>query len=134
MIAGWLETGNAEGSEITVYKSPMCGCCNRWVDHLRDHGFKVMVVNRTDLEGIKAQHGITQEIASCHTALIGDYAVEGHVPAAVIKRLLKERPSVKGIAVPGMPIGSPGMEGGDSQSYDILTFDADGQSAVYSSR
>ncbi len=133
-IAWWSSLQYTEAQEITVYKSPTCGCCTLWIDHLRDHGFRVNTVNITDLREINKRHGITPEIASCHTALVDGYVVEGHVPADAIKRLLKEHPSIKGIAVPGMPIGSPGMEGPNAQPYNILTFDAEGNTTVYSSR
>ncbi len=123
-----------EGIEIIVYKSPKCDCCNNWIDHLNKHGFKVKAVDRIDLPILKVEQGITEEVASCHTALVGDYVVEGHVPADAIKRLLREHPQVKGIAVPGMPLGSPGMEGPHSQRYNILTFDEAGKTSVYEER
>lgn len=122
------------GPVITVYKSPTCGCCQKWVDHLEDNGFKVKTVNRNNLTEIKALHGITESIAACHTALINGYVVEGHVPADAIRRLLRERPEIKGIAVPGMPMGSPGMESPDPQPYSVLTFDDAGTTAVYEVR
>jgi hypothetical protein len=122
------------GPPITVYKSASCGCCEKWVRHLRENGFDVRTVNRNDLENIKAEHGVTETLAACHTGLIDGYVVEGHVPADVIRRLLRERPEVRGIAVPGMPVGSPGMEGPNSQPYSVLTFDADGNTAVYEAR
>ncbi len=137
MLVAWALTGrNSNAQEVTVYKDPNCRCCAKWIDHLRDNGFTVKANNlsNSSLSRIKAEHGITFDLASCHTALVEGYAVEGHVPADVIKRLLSERPEVKGIAVPGMPMGSPGMEGGYSENYDILTFDAEGKTAVYTSR
>lgn len=111
VLAWWAHRPAPAGLEVTVYKDPNCGCCNKWIDHLRDNGFKVTAIDRRDLGDIKQRLGITREVASCHTARVGDYLVEGHVPADLIRRLLKERPDVVGIAVPGMPVGSPGMEG-----------------------
>lgn len=117
--------------EITVYKSPTCGCCGKWVDHLKDAGFSVRAEDVRDLNAVKARYGVQPHLASCHTAVVDGYVVEGHVPAASIKRLLRERPAVKGLAVPGMPVGSPGMEGPNPERYDVVTFDAAGRAAVY---
>ena len=119
--------GEADAPEITVYKSPTCGCCQRWIDHLQDNGFRVQAHNLDNMNDLKSANGITSETASCHTAMVEDYVVEGHVPADVIKKLLAERPEVKGITVPGMPLGSPGMESSIEQPYEILTFDAEGK-------
>ena len=115
---------------MTVYKSPTCGCCAAWVDHVKQAGFRVTVVDTSNLEPIKARYGILPGQGSCHTATIGGYVIEGHVPAADIRRLLAERPRVTGLAVPGMPVGSPGMEGPMPQSYDVLAFSRDGASHV----
>jgi hypothetical protein len=120
--------------EVTVYKSPTCGCCTKWEDHLRENGFRVVSVQREDMNAIKQEHGIPQGLQSCHTALVNGYAVEGHVPADVIRKLLTERPRVKGIAVPGMPMGSPGMEGPHKDEYEVYTFDASGPKDVYAVR
>ena len=107
----WMrQAPGVSAGEITVYKSPTCGCCNKWVSHLRDAGFKVNTINSDDLESIKLSAGVQPFLQSCHTALVDGYVVEGHVPASDIKRLLQERPAVTGLAVPGMPAGSPGME------------------------
>ncbi len=95
---------------ISVYKSPTCGCCTQWIGHLEDNGFEVNAVDVTDLGRVKSQAGIAPEQASCHTALVGDYVIEGHVPASDIRRLLSEHPEARGLTVPGMPLGSPGME------------------------
>lgn len=119
---------------ITVYKSRSCGCCAKWISHLQENGFQVMVKNHDDLPAIKKQYGIQPELAACHTGLVDGYLVEGHVPADVIKRLLKENPLIDGIAVPGMPIGSPGMEGPNPQPYQVLAFDAQGNTSVYDTR
>ena len=119
---------------IKVYKTPQCGCCRAWVDHLNSNGFQVEAVDMPDLSLVKQKYGVTPALEACHTAVVGDYVVEGHVPADVIKKLLKERPAVVGIAVPGMPAGSPGMEGAMKERYDVLTFDRAGRSRVYAKR
>lgn len=120
---------------ITVYKTPTCGCCASWVDHLRANGFAVTVVDRDDLTDIKSRFGVRDDLASCHTAVVGDYVVEGHVPAADVRRLLAERPAAVGIAVPGMPVGAPGMEmpGTPADRYDVVSFDGGGATGVFSS-
>jgi hypothetical protein len=123
---------SASTTEVVVYKKASCTCCSKWIDHLRANGFTVSARNEPDLTALKAKHGVEPRFASCHTAVVGDYVVEGHVPAEDIWRLLRERPAVAGIAVPGMPLGSPGMEVGRSQPYDVLTFDQEGDTAVYS--
>jgi hypothetical protein len=123
----------ASASEISVYKSPACGCCTAWADHLKANGFDVKVQEVNDVNAIKQAHGVTRELASCHTALVDGYVVEGHVPAADIKRLLDTRPAVAGLAVPGMPMGSPGMEGPHKQRYDVISFDKAGHTEVFSS-
>lgn len=120
-----------EPPTIVVYKTELCGCCNGWVEHLQASGFKVDARNVTDLMSIKRDAGVPASNASCHTALVDGYVVEGHVPADVVKRMLTERPEVAGIAVPGMPVGSPGMEGPNPKPYDVLTFDRQGRNAVY---
>lgn len=117
--------------EITVYKSPACGCCSKWVDHLKENGFTVRAEDVRDLNAVKARYGVKPHLASCHTAVVDGYVVEGHVPAASIRRLLRERPAVKGLAVPGMPVGSPGMEGPNPERFDVVTFDAAGRAEVY---
>lgn len=119
---------------VTVYKSPTCGCCTKWVEHLETNGFDVQVHDVNDLTQIKSMNGVTAQLSSCHTAVVEGYVVEGHVPASDIRRLLEERPAVAGLAVPGMPIGSPGMEGPNPQAYNVLTFDRDGGISVWSSR
>lgn len=107
---------------MTVYRKPSCGCCHKWVDHLTAAGFAVTVKDMANFNAIKAELGVPAELASCHTAEIGGYVIEGHVPAGAIKRLLAERPTGRGLAVPGMPIGSPGMEGGTPEVYDVILF------------
>ena len=121
----WIVVGSASAAdptEIQVYKSPTCGCCTKWVDHLRDNGFSVTVTELKDVTPIKLENGVPRRLASCHTAIIGGYVVEGHVPADDLRRLLDERPKISGLAVPGMPIGSPGMEGPNPVRYQVLSF------------
>lgn len=124
----------ATGPVVKVYKTPTCGCCTKWVDHLRDEGFRVESVDLDDLTEIKREQGVPRGLASCHTAVVDGYAVEGHVPADVIRKLLSERPDVRGIAVPGMPMGSPGMEGPYKDEYEVFTFDENGPRDVYAIR
>jgi len=131
---GWilLGDGTARAAEMTVYKSPWCGCCGAWVEHLRANGFSVAVEEREDLSPVKRGFGVPEALHSCHTAVIEGYVIEGHVPAADILRLLTERPQARGLAVPGMPVGSPGMEqGGQRDPYEVILFGGDGP-RVYS--
>jgi hypothetical protein len=123
------------GPSVQVYKSPTCGCCALWVEHLRKAGFTATVADVEDIAAIKTKHGVPARAQSCHTALVGGYVVEGHVPAQDVQRLLKQRPAIAGIGVPGMPIGSPGMEVGGMkpQPYDVLAFDKAGQTTVFAS-
>ena len=118
---------------VTVYKSPTCGCCTAWAEHMEAAGFPVETVDVDDLGAVKARHGIPPAYGSCHTATVGGYAVEGHVPAEDVKRLLAERPAAAGLAVPGMPIGSPGMEtpGRPAEAYAVLLVSEDGGAAVF---
>jgi hypothetical protein len=116
---------------ITVYKTPTCGCCANWVDHVRKAGYHVVAIDQNDLTDVKKRLGVSQELSSCHTATVAGYVVEGHVPAQDIARLLAQRPNVVGIAVPGMPAGSPGMEGFYSERYSVLTFDRAGTTTVF---
>ena len=119
---------------VTVYKDPGCECCNKWIKHLTAHGF---VVNPHDLKNvaeIKQTMNVPTALQACHTALVGAYVVEGHVPADLIHKMLKEKPPIVGLAVPGMPNGSPGMETGRVDRYDVIAFARDGQTAVYAKR
>lgn len=116
---------------VLVYKTPTCGCCNGWVEHLEAAGFTVDARNVTDIMSVKRDGGVPVAMSSCHTAIVDGYVVEGHVPADQVKRLLAERPEVAGIAVPGMPTGSPGMEGPNAQPYQVLSFTHDGTPAVF---
>lgn len=116
---------------VEVYKSATCGCCGDWVKHLRANGFEVRVHDVAEPGEYRRRYGVPESFASCHTALVGGYAIEGHVPAREIKRLLAERPKAQGLAVPGMVAGSPGMEGPKSDPYDVLLFQRDGRYAYY---
>ncbi|HEY5559796.1 MAG TPA: DUF411 domain-containing protein [Steroidobacteraceae bacterium] len=125
---------SADGSLplVVVYKSPTCGCCVSWVGHMRSAGFAVEVRDTPDLGPIKAKTGVPAGQASCHTALVGQYFVEGHVPADDVRRLLSEQPEARGLTVPRMPQGSPGMEqGGISEPYDVLLVAKDGSTSVF---
>ncbi|HEU4880853.1 MAG TPA: DUF411 domain-containing protein [Longimicrobium sp.] len=125
----------AEGTRMVVYKTPTCGCCRAWVENMQSAGFAVEIHDMPDVAPVKQEHGVPGHLASCHTAIVDGYVVEGHVPADVIRRMLAERPQVAGIAVPGMPAGSPGMEmGGRKDPYDIIAFSRDGKVSVYETR
>jgi len=119
---------------VEVFKSPTCGCCANWVTHLRDHKFTVRTTDTDQVDAVKNKHGVPAAARSCHTALVGGYVLEGHVPAADVQRLLKERPAIVGLAVGGMPVGSPGMEvpGRPADPYDVLAFDKSGRTTVFS--
>ena len=122
--------------QVEVWKDPECGCCKDWVSHLEANGFQVKVHDSGNAQA-RSRLGVPDKLGSCHTALIGGYALEGHVPARDIQRLLKERPKAVGLAVPGMPIGSPGMDGaaygGRKDAYDVLLIQTDGSTRVYQS-
>lgn len=138
----WMTTISAQApkpaaAQLEVYKSATCGCCSKWVEHMQKAGFSVKVTEKSDddLDAFKTSKGIPRTAQSCHTALAGGYVIEGHVPADDVRRLLKERPAVAGIAVPGMPTGSPGMEvpGVAPAAYKVITFDKAGAVKVFSS-
>ncbi|MDD4927693.1 MAG: DUF411 domain-containing protein [Gallionella sp.] len=116
---------------VDVYKSPQCGCCKLWAKHLEQAGFKVVLHDVSDVPATRKKLGMPEKFGSCHTATVGQYLVEGHVPASDIKRLLAEHPKATGLAVPGMVQGSPGMEGGKNESYDTLLVVADGTATVF---
>jgi hypothetical protein len=126
---------NSALPEMTVYKSPTCGCCTSWVEHMQKSEFKVSVVETDELNAIKNKLGVPTELTSCHTAKVGNYFIEGHVPAEDVKRLLTEKPDVLGIGVPGMPLGSPGMEvpSGETQPYTVTMVNKDGSLSIFSS-
>lgn len=119
---------------IVVYKTATCGCCGKWVDHLKAAGFEPTVHTVPTMDDAPMRKQIPTALRSCHTATLEGYLVEGHVPADVIKKLLKEKPRVEGIAVPGMPAGSPGMESPNPEPYNILTFDAAGKTTVFAKK
>jgi hypothetical protein len=119
---------------VQVWKSPTCGCCTGWVEHMRRAGFQVQVQDVADLTPVKAEHGVAAEHQSCHTSRVDGYTIEGHVPADDIVRLLAERPQITGLAAPGMPVGSPGMEVGNQRdAYDVLAFTKGGETRVWAS-
>nr|CRH06108.1 conserved protein of unknown function [Candidatus Magnetococcus massalia] len=124
----------AAAADMVVYKSPSCGCCGAWVDYLEQNGFRVQVENVGDMDAVKDRLGVPDHAASCHTAQMGDYVIEGHVPVEDIRRLMKEQPQVRGIAAPGMPMGSPGMEmpGEPADRYDVVTFTTGGKLQLFS--
>jgi hypothetical protein len=122
---------NAENPVIEVYKSEFCGCCTEWVKHLEENGFTVRAQNVESPSDYREKFGIPQELGSCHSGMVQGYALEGHVPAAEIKRLLAERPQATGLAVPSMPLGSPGMEGARKDPFDVILVKPDGRHAVY---
>lgn len=129
------QIANADLPVAVVYKSPTCGCCNAWVEHMKQNGFRVEAHDTSNVDPIKDAGHVPQNGRSCHTAQIGKFVIEGHVPADLIKKLLAENPAdVAGLTVPGMVTGSPGMEGPNPQHYDILAFTRDGQTRVYASR
>ncbi|NND70221.1 MAG: DUF411 domain-containing protein [Rhodothermales bacterium] len=124
-------TSTSSSQEIVVYKSPTCGCCAKWIDHIEEAGYKVQVRDTNDMQPIKMQHGIQRQAQSCHTAIVDGYFVEGHVPAEFITKLLEEKPDIKGITVPGMPQGSPGMEGPNPVDYDVIAIGKDGEASIF---
>lgn len=132
-VAGAPEAGQGVG--VVVHKTPTCGCCGDWVEHLRESGFDVTVRDLDDLSPVKERVGVPYGLGSCHTAEVEGYFVEGHVPAQDVERLLAERPDARGLTVPGMPLGSPGMEvpSGEVQPYDVLLVKHDGSTAVFAS-
>ena len=131
--AGWARSVRAPGTAITVYKSASCGCCAKWGDHMRSSGFTPTVHDEENMDAIKDEMGVPQELRSCHTALLGRYLVEGHVPAADLHRLLTEEPALLGLAVPGMPQSAPGMAvpGDAPEPYEVVAFAAHGKTTVF---
>ena len=132
MVAFSLPSKEVHAEEIVVYKSPTCGCCNKWVKHLEKEGFKVSAKDYRDMKPIKNMFGVKPQFQSCHTARVGKYFIEGHVSASDIKKLLKEKPDIKGLSVPGMPMGSPGMEGHRKDKYNVVAIDKNNNASVYS--
>jgi hypothetical protein len=133
-----LALGQQSGAKptMTVYKSPTCGCCSNWITHLERNGFEVKAVNVDDIDAVKRTYGVPAALGSCHTGLVNGYVIEGHIPADAVHRFLREKPAgAIGLAVPGMPAGSPGMEMGNRKDpYNIVRFDKSGQSAVFERR
>ncbi len=137
VILAWGTGATAQqgASVVEVYKSATCGCCSKWVDHLRANKFTVRTTDTEDMDAVKARYKVPAVLQSCHTAIVGGYVIEGHVPAADVQRLLKERPDVVGLAVPGMPAGPPGMEvpGQKADAYNVVAFDKAGRTTVFAS-
>lgn len=132
--AATAASASGDSATLVVYKTATCPCCNAWVDYMRGNGFQVVTHDVSDLDAVKQKHEIPEDLQSCHTTEVGGYFVEGHVPADLVRRLLAERPSIAGITVPGMPVGSPGMEVGPPEPYDILSVDSAGRTAMFASR
>lgn len=132
----WLAAQTSAKPQMTVYKSATCGCCSKWVEHMQANGFEVKAINVDDIDKVKRERGVPEAAASCHTAVVNGYIVEGHVPADAVMKMLKDKPAIVGIATPGMPMGSPGMEmpNGQKEPYTIVSFDKAGKTAVYQKR
>lgn len=125
----------AENADVVVYKTSSCSCCRNWVAYLRGAGLEVTVINVSNTQAVQSRVGVPRKLGSCHTAVAGDYWVEGHVPTDLIQRLTTEKPDdIRGIAVPGMPIGPPGMEGPNPATYDVVAYDTEGNTSVYATR
>ena len=126
----------ADAPVITVYKNPTCACCGEWAEHLKKSGFRVEMKEGADLNAVKTQHGVTMDLASCHTAEVAGYVLEGHVPADVIRQLLAEKPEIRGLAVPGMPAGVEGMPeaGPNRKPYEIFAIERGGGARLYATR
>ncbi|MBM3275590.1 MAG: DUF411 domain-containing protein [Gemmatimonadetes bacterium] len=130
-IAGGRLAAQAKPA-LTVYKDPNCGCCAKWADHMKANGFTATVKDTADMPAIKAKHHVGDALQSCHTTLVGDYVIEGHVPAVDVKRLLAEKPKgIVGLTIPGMPASAPGMDLTPFKPYDVLTFDVKGKTTVF---
>ena len=130
--AAALVSTAAQAAQLTVHKHPSCGCCAKWIEHVEKHGFDVKVIETEDMAAVKKRLGVPDKLASCHTTQVGSYFVEGHVPAADIKRLLAQKPKAAGISVPGMPMGSPGMEHGNHrQPYATYLVQRDGKTKLF---
>jgi len=130
----WGRTSSPHVPTVVVYDTPTCGCCAKWIEYLHDQGMRTIVHQEADMNRIKDRLGVPKAMRSCHTAQLGEYIIEGHVPAEDLKRLLEERPSVAGLAAPGMPPSSPGMAvpGAPTVPYDVMAFQKDGSASVYS--
>jgi len=134
-ISRLSEASAAKGTPITVYKTASCGCCKAWVEHLTRNGFSPTTHDLPDLSETKDSLGVPNALRSCHTAVLGRYVFEGHVPADLIKKVVADKPAILGLAVPGMPAGSPGMEvPGRKDAYDVIAFTRDGKRSIYAKR
>lgn len=135
VAAAWRGAPPAPAPVLHVIKSPTCGCCQAWADYMATQGFTVTTEDRNDLTGLKRANAITRDLESCHTAFVEGLVIEGHVPADLVKKVLRERPAgVRGLSAPGMPRGSPGMEGPVKDRYTVYTFDAKGNATPYAER
>ncbi|MGL6049855.1 MAG: DUF411 domain-containing protein [Aeromonas salmonicida] len=132
LLAGSVSFSALAAERMTVYKSQYCGCCKTWIKHMEENGFEVKVVETEQLEPIKQQYGITPQLASCHTGVVNGYVVEGHVPAADVQKLLKEKPVIRGLTIPGMPQSAPGMDI-PGQPYQVLSISHEGATKTWSS-
>jgi hypothetical protein len=132
LLAGTVSVSALAAEQMTVYKSQYCGCCKTWIKHMEENGFEVKVVETEQLDPIKQQYGITPQLASCHTGVVNGYVVEGHVPAADVQKLLKEKPAIRGLSIPGMPQSGPGMDI-PAQPYQVLSISNEGATRVWSS-
>jgi hypothetical protein len=128
------DAATAPKDTIEVWKDPNCGCCSKWLEHIEQNGFAVVAHDTRDMTTVKQKHDVGADLTSCHTGTIRGYSIEGHVPADLIRKMLDEKPGIRGLAVPGMPMGSPGMEGAVKQDYDVIAFTADGKRTVYAKR
>ena len=133
-VLGASQVPMTSGTAIEIWKTPTCGCCKMWVDHMRAAGFRPTVHDLNDVSPIKRKLGVPSALESCHTAVVGGYTIEGHVPADVVRQALKERPKIAGLAVAGMPMGSPGMEGPRKDPYNVVAFEQNGRTSVFAKR
>jgi hypothetical protein len=129
-----LQAPSTAAPTVTVYKSASCGCCGKWIAHMREAGFTVVAYDTDDLTSVRTNLGVPFRLGSCHTARVGKYVIEGHVPADLVQRLLTQHPALAGLSVPGMVTGSPGMEGPGAEPYDVVAWDRDGKTTVYARR
>ena len=132
LMAGVISFSALAAEQMTVYKSKYCGCCQAWIKHLEENGFEVKVVETEQIQPIKEKYGITSKLASCHTGVVNGYVVEGHVPAADVHKLLKDKPAIRGLTAPGMPQSAPGMDI-PGQPYEVLSISNEGETQVWSS-
>ena len=133
-MARGMAAGGAAPIKISVYKSPSCGCCGEWVKHMQANGFDVQVIPMEDVSSVARASGVPNKLGSCHTALVGAYVIEGHVPADLVKKILNEKPKILGLSVPGMVDGPPGMNENLKKPYDVIAFDRAGKTSVYAHR